>query len=37
VATVNGGLVTALAQGSTGITASAGSIVSPATPVNIGP
>jgi hypothetical protein len=37
VATVNGGLVTAVAQGSTSITASAGNIVSPATPVNVGP
>lgn len=37
VATVNGGVVTAVATGSTGITASAGNIVSPATPVNVGP
>ena len=37
VATVNGGVVTAVAQGSTSITASAGNIVSPATPVNVGP
>jgi uncharacterized protein YjdB len=37
VATVNGGLVTAVAQGSTSITASAGNIVSPATPVNVNP
>ena len=37
VATVNGGVVTAVAQGSTGITASAGNVVSLATPVNVGP
>jgi len=37
VATVNGGVVTAVAQGSASITASAGNIVSPATPVNVGP
>jgi hypothetical protein len=37
VATVNGGTVTAVAVGTTGITASAGNIVSPATPVNVGP
>ncbi len=37
VAIVNGGVVTALAPGSTSITASAGGIVSPATPVNVNP
>jgi uncharacterized protein YjdB len=35
VATVNGGTVTALAVGTTSITASAGNIVSPATQVNV--
>jgi uncharacterized protein YjdB len=37
VAMVNGGTVTAVAAGSTSITASVGNIVSPATPVNVGP
>jgi len=37
VATVNSGLVTAVAVGSTNITASSGLIVSPAAPVTVGP
>ena len=37
VATVNGGLVTAVAQGSASITASSGNITSLGTPVNVGP
>lgn len=37
IVTVNGGLVTGVAQGSATVTASSGSVVSPATTVNVGP